>query len=679
MDNNAPTKRQKTPTSVVVTTTTTTKKDDGKRRHNNSSNSSNSSNNNMDNNAPPKRQKTPTSVVVTTTTTTTITPATDKQPAISSFTLTPSKICSSNTNTSIQPSQMMMMMPNNNNNMDTDGDNAISPSVSSPSSTLSPSNIRSSNTNTSIQPRQMMMMMPNNNNNNTDRDGDNTISPSSTLSPSKIRSNKNAVNRGIIAKTYKGNISTTEGLDDTLNELFKEVTKIDGDVDLLEYSKSQKIMLAMDGGMFMDVASHKQRLMHQAETELENNILTSFKKFLMLERCAFIPGDLHLFFHYLAFIYLIFYGNILECVKYASYRFTIGHTTKDIIDSYREHRDLFLLSGRAALYASIEKKQELQQCSLFVKYFLFFRAMLFNARMGNGAFFKKAMPVLFKCFVAVGKDKPHYRYLTAVSIENYKTFFSKWAKMQWLYNRFLKLVDVFVSRDTFCEFYNWLQKKIKVTTEEDFFAVADAAWPLYVIRSNFSSDSLVQQVVRNTIISKNRRGDLAHFYTLFMESSNMDNLWSVIENKYGQNTSTYREPEKVTENRKILSEMGKLTTTAEAEEFIWKGIKKPNESKVILPSINKRIKSRQNDIDFSTDKFKEKLKKYVKLRKFKLREKIKSKKYTLDAYKDYMIRAQGDADRTELQSGVQEKRDFDIHFHNDNTVQAMIEELKIQY
>ena len=47
----------------AISSFTLTKKDDGKCRHNNSSNSSNSSNNNMDNNAPPKQQKTP--IVVT--------------------------------------------------------------------------------------------------------------------------------------------------------------------------------------------------------------------------------------------------------------------------------------------------------------------------------------------------------------------------------------------------------------------------------------------------------------------------------------------------------------------------------------------------------------------------------------------------------------------------------------
>jgi hypothetical protein len=491
-----------------------------------------------------------------------------------------------------------------------------------------------------------------------------------------LRNNKSAVTRGIIAKTYTGDIATREGLEFTVHELLKEVTnnKVYDNTDLLNYSKSQKIILAMDGGMFMDVASHKERLMREAEAELENDIVTSFKKFLMLERCAFIPGDLHLFFHYLAFIYLIFYGNILECAKFASYRFTIGHTTKDIIDSYREHRDLFLLCGRAALYASIEKQYTYENCSLFIKYFLFFRAMLYNAKIGNGAFFQKAMPFMFKCFVAVGKDKPHYRYLCAVSIENYKTFFSKWAKMQWLYNRFLKLVDVFVARDTFCEFYNWLQKKINVTTEEEFFAVANAAWPLYVIRSNFSSDSLVQQVVRNTPISKNRRGDLAHFYTLFMESNNMDNLWSIVENKYGKDVQEYREPEKVTENRKILEEMGKPTTGPAAEEYIWKGVKKPKESKVKLPVV--RVKSRLDDIDFTTNKFKKKLENYIKLRKFKLSEKIKLKKFTLNAYNDYCARAEGDAERTMLKSGVYEKNAFDLHFHNDDAILAMIEDLK---
>ena len=36
---------------------------------------------------------------------------------------------------------------------------------------------------------------------------------------------------------------------------------------------------------------------------------------------------------------------------------------------------------------------------------------------------------------------------------------------------------------------------------------------------------------------------------------NMDNLWSIVENKFGKDVQEYREPEKVTENQKILEEM----------------------------------------------------------------------------------------------------------------------------
>jgi hypothetical protein len=498
-----------------------------------------------------------------------------------------------------------------------------------------------------------------------------TTTSTTTTTTTSYANNNVATHRGIIASTFEGNISSTDGLDATMDRWLSQMTdEIEFDeTKLAEIANRQQVMLSMDGKLFVDFLSHKKRLLRIAETELENDILTSFEKYVKYEQCAAVPGDLHFIFHFLSFLYFIFYGNILECLKYACKRYTIGNTAKDVIDSYREHRDLFLIAGRAALYAMLSKNKNLtfETCTPFVKHYLFFRALLRGARNGNAKLWYQAMPYCFMCFASLGEKKSTYRHITSVCIENAELFFSDFAKIEWLHNRFMKLVNVYVARDTFVEFFNWLQKKYRIATKEQFFSVANAAWTLYVMRSSFSSDSLVQQTVHNTMISDGRRGDLALFYHLFTTTDNINNLWPVVEkyvSNFGVDAET-PEPEAVKMNREMCIVLNRPLT----EENLWKGVKRTNQSGgTNLPAIRKRKQSNVEYLNFESKDFKKSLKQHVKLRKFRIKNEMKQKINTMQSYKDYLQRKSlGEIDAVAQESISTAANSFLQHFHGDDS------------
>eukprot|EP00942_MAST-04A_sp_MAST-4A-sp1_P014042 g14042.t1 len=298
---------------------------------------------------------------------------------------------------------------------------------------------------------------------------------------------------------------------------------------------------------------------------------------------------------------------------------------------------MFLLSGRACLYDTFDNNPNIdfESLSKFEKYYLFFRGILVGARNGDGLLFHKSIPWIFQCFVAMGEKRSNYRLIAATLIENFKLHYSAFGKQQLLYNRFIKLVDCYVARDTFVEFYNWLMKRVKISTEDEFFAVADSAWTCYIIQSNFLSNIFAQQISQNKLINKNRRSDLILFYHLFQASNKKDNLWEAVENRIERRQFDVENqlPIKIKEKMELWKQIRYNGNNDE----LWEGVERP-EAKIILPEKKDRKLSNMDILNFESDEHKKKLEKYVKHRKFVLLNTLERRKSVIDLFNAYKER-----------------------------------------